>query len=138
MGMCHTLDQYVPVHTDIYIICMESLQLRFGDTVVLSLGTISFILATPTGIPSIPVLSEIVFLGVPALLVLNILDSEFLTDDTVLNRLVRRKVIYGNEKTPTFALEDWIVPIKRFDNHVHALLNRPLLVQFSCTQISSR
>lgn len=62
-------------------------QFRFGDTVVKSLGTISFLLATPPGIPSIPVLYEIVVVDVPALLGLPAVD------DFVVYRKLAMKIL---------------------------------------------
>ena len=65
---------------------------RFGYSVVCLLGLVEVALSTPGCIQDIMVLMDIVPMNVPALLVLDVLDSESLYADNVTNRLVHRNV----------------------------------------------
>eukprot|EP00171_Calliarthron_tuberculosum_P003553 IDg3553t1 len=66
---------------------------RFIDSVYKSLGSVCLALATPEGVQNIHVTLDIVSADVPALLGLEVLDSECLYADTVTKRLVNRIVI---------------------------------------------
>ena len=69
-------------------------------------------LKTPTGIDPIPVLSEVVRAGIPALLGMDILDKEGLTADTAFNRLAKRFQHFLPDRKPIY-VEDWHIPMTR-------------------------
>ncbi len=82
---------------------------RFADAVYSSLGTVELPLATPNGLPLIYVSLDIVCANVPALLGLDILDSESLFADTVTNRLVKR-VVTSDPDEPLRYVDEWSAP----------------------------
>ena len=82
---------------------------RFGDVTVRTVGTVEIMLATPPTVPDIPVLMDIVPANVPALLGLDILDSEQLYADNVTNRLVHRHVVSNHNGTLQY-VDKWHVP----------------------------
>ena len=98
--------------------CSSHNSFRFGDVVVNSLGMIEVALATPPSVPDIIVLIGIVTVNVPALLGLDVLDSESLYADNVMNRLVHRRILSRSGEPLQF--EDlWHVPIIRHDSHLY-------------------
>ncbi len=72
-----------------------------------SLGFVELLLATPDVIPLIYVSLDIV--DVPALLGLDVLDSEALFADAVTNRLVKR-VVTSEPDEPLRCVDEWSVP----------------------------
>ncbi len=79
-------------------------------------------LATPDGIPLIYVSLDIVSADIPALLGLDVLDSESLFADTVTYRLVKR-VVTSERDEPLLYVDEWYMPLKRFDHHVYAKMS---------------
>lgn len=66
---------------------------------VKSLGTTIIHLATPPGIVPIIVSSDVLSVEITALIGLDVIDSEILTADAILNRLVKRTVFIGKKWT---------------------------------------
>lgn len=50
-------------------------------------------LGTPAGVPSIPVIMDVIADDISAVLGIDLLDREFLTPDTVANRLTKQIVV---------------------------------------------
>ena len=93
---------------------------RFGDMSCVSLGTCTIPVCTPPGIPSIQVEIDVVSAEFPALLGMNVLDSESLTPCTISNRLVHRQEIKRDGEESTF-VEKWSIPLVRAkSNHLFA------------------
>lgn len=91
-------------------------------------------LATPTRIEPINVSPHVVRVEVPDLLGLDGMESEKLTAHTVIQILVKNLcVVTGNNNRSEFSLDDWFVPLYRFDNHVHVEIDRPLSTHHSST-----
>ena len=86
---------------------------------VRSLGIIELSLYTPSSIPEIIVLMDIVPVNVLALLGLDVLDAEKLYFDNATNRLVHRKVITRSGDNFKY-VDQWSVPISRHDNHLYS------------------
>ena len=107
---------------------------RFGDVTVRTVGTVEIMLATPPTVPDIPVLMDIVPVNVPALLGLDILDSEELYADNVTNRLVHRHVVSNNNGILQY-LDKWHVPLSRHDNHLYAAMSFPHFLFYTTTQL---
>ena len=91
-------------------------------------------LKTPPGFHSIVVCSDVVTVDVPPLLRLDVLDSESLVADTVINRLVHRTYIPGNAQQH-YVMNDWSVPLKRIDDHVYVEMSHPSSVNFTRAQL---
>lgn len=97
---------------------------RFGDTTVKSLGMIEIDLRVPSPRRSIPVLMDIVPVDIPALMGLDVLDSESLYADNVTNRLVHRFVLSSPGQAVRFQ-DVWHVPLLRYDGHLYAQMEFP-------------
>ncbi len=108
---------------------------RFADAVYSSLGTVEIPLETPNGIPLMSVGLDIVSADVPALLDLDILDSESLFADTMTNRLVKR-VVTSEPDEPLRYVDEWSVPLTRFDHHVYAKMSFPRSIFCSRAQLN--
>lgn len=108
---------------------------RFGDEVKESLGTIVLMLQTPPGIQSITVTSDVVDVDIPALHGLDVLDKHQLLPDITTNRLVKRTFFLGENKAPSYVVDDWYVPMTRIDNHVYVKMQMPLKVLYTPAQL---
>ena len=93
---------------------------RFADTTFKSLGQVSISLATPPGIPPLPVVMDVVEAEIPALLGLDMLDKELLTADTVTNRLTKRKLFRLQDGSYKHLNECSVPLIRAKSNHVYA------------------
>ena len=91
---------------------------RFADATFKSLGRVDIPLATPTGVGNIYVPMDVVSADVPGLLGLDILDKYKMTHDTVCKRLVKKTVLSSTDEY-VMDLEDWSVPLVRFDGHCY-------------------
>ncbi len=106
-------------------------QFRFGDSKFRSLGKVVLYLETPTGIPPIPITFEVVTAKVPALIGLDVLDSQSLVVDTTTNRLWKQILVRSSNDADTHTVRLWWMPLRRHDGHVYAALHEPLSVYFS-------
>lgn len=66
---------------------------RFGHVAVKFFGTIEIVLGTPSALRLIPVLLDVLPVGVPDLLGLDVLDAEKLYADNITNRIVHCEVL---------------------------------------------
>ena len=108
---------------------------RFGDTVVKSLGMVEVAIETPSHIPEIMMLMDIVPVNVPELLGLDVLDSESFYADNVTNCLVHRRVTSRSRDSLSF--EDvWSVPIVRHDGHLYAKMRLPSTTFYTTAQLT--
>ena len=107
---------------------------RFGDVTVHSLGMVEIALATPLNIPNIPVLMDIVPVNVPALLGLDVLDSEELYADNVTNRLVHRHVVSRANNILRYK-DRWSMPLARHDSHLYAAMSFPHYLFYTTGQL---
>ncbi len=98
--------------------------LRFSDVTVPSLGLIEIALEVPTPRRSIPVLMDIAAVDIPALLGLDILDSEQLYADNATNRLVHREVLSKPGESLQYG-DRWQVPLTRYGSHLYAQMHLP-------------
>ena len=97
---------------------------RFGDMSVKSLEMVEIDLEVPSPRRSIPVLMDIVPVDVPALLGLDVLDSESLYADNVTNGLVQRVVLSKPGESFQFK-EVRSIPLLRCDGHLYARMKFP-------------
>lgn len=79
---------------------------------------IMILLDTPPGIPTIPVLVDVISANVPALMEMDVLDQHLLTPCTVTNRLVKRTIVVEGDNY--YGMDDWYIPLTRFDGHLYA------------------
>ena len=107
---------------------------RFGDVTVQSQGLVELVLATPNSFPDINVLMDIVPVNVPALLGLDVLDSQFLYADNVTNRLVNRQVLSKSNGLLKYK-DRWSVPLVREDNHLYARMVFPKHLFYTTAQL---
>ena len=85
---------------------------RFADTMFKSVGKVKLYLATPPGVPPLPVLLNVVDANIPVLLGLDFLNKESLTADAVVNRLKKRTPVRLQDGTYKFSGE-WSMRLKR-------------------------
>ena len=107
---------------------------RFGDVKVRSVGKIEISLKTPASIRHISVLMDIVPVDIPALLGLDVLDSESLYADNVTNRLVHRCVL-SLPGEPSEYEDRWSAPLSRHDNHLYAQMEFPDYTFYTIAQL---
>lgn len=111
-------------------------QFCFAQTDFESLGVIDLPLATPPGIPTIYVTCDVILPDVPALLGLSALDAHSVTADTVSNRLIKRVFLDGDKRDGPFPVDEWHVPLTRFNGHVCAAFGFPTLTFLTRVQLS--
>eukprot|EP00171_Calliarthron_tuberculosum_P023424 IDg23424t1 len=91
---------------------------RFADTTFGSFGTAELPFQTPPGSPLVFVTLDIVPADIPALIGLDVFDSETLIVDTVTNRLWKRVVTSrGGEKLEY--VDIWHITLVRHEDHVY-------------------
>lgn len=108
---------------------------RFADSEFESLGTAMIPLETPPGIPTIQVSLDVVSTDVPALLGRDVMDENSLTPCTVSNRLVKRTVVDHKNPSQSYTMNEWSVPLKRYEGHLYAQVSIPVLTFFSKPQL---
>lgn len=113
----------------------SSRSFRFADSLYESLGVVKMPLETPPGIPSISVPLDVISADVPALLGLDVMDNHSLTPCTVSNRLIRRKVLDNKTHSHSYVIDDWSVPLKRYEGHLYANICVPVSTFFSKPQL---
>ena len=87
-----------------------------------SLGLVEIALDAPPPRRNIYILLDIVSFDVPALLGLNVLDSEKLYADNVTNRLVHRDVTSSTGEHLRY-MDKWSVPQTSHDGHLYARMS---------------
>lgn len=92
---------------------------RFEDVTVRSLGLIKVTLQTRAHQCQVLILPDIFSVEIPALLSLEVLDSECRYADNLANRVANRQVT-SKRGIPPKHLEFWSVPLSRFDGHLYA------------------
>ena len=108
---------------------------KFADAAYGSLGCIDLPLATPSGINTIYVSTDVVAADVPALLGLSTLDQHSLLVDTVMNKLSKREVIMDDLDKAAYSVEIWNVPLTRHGCHVYADMGFTNKMYFTSTQL---
>lgn len=113
---------------------------RFADASFNSLGQVEIPLATPGHLKPIYVNLDVVSADVPALLGLDILDTESLFPDTAMNQLTK-KIILDNitdqdgKFHAKFPVEEWSIPLMRHYGHIYVAFSFPSCVYFSITNL---
>ena len=77
---------------------------------------------------------DIVSVNVPALLGLDVLDSEELIADNVTNRLIHRHVVSRAQGLIKYD-DKWSMPLQRHDNHLYAAMSFPQYLFYSTVQL---
>ena len=107
---------------------------RFGDVTTPSLEMVELWLRIPSPRRSIPVLIDIVEVNVPALLGLDVLDSERLYACNVTNKLFHRRIL-SKEGDPLEFVDMWCTPLTRHDNHLYAEMLFPSCMFYTAAQL---
>lgn len=92
---------------------------RFGDDIVKSIVVVQFCFETPPSITYNYVKSNIVEIHFPVLIELDVLGSECLIANTVLNWLVKWKIVHNENICQSYAIENWSIPMPLQQNHVY-------------------
>ena len=95
---------------------------------------IEIALETPAHVRKIPVLMDIVPVDVPALLGLDVLDTEQLYADNVTNRLVHREIL-SKQGEPLAYKDRWHVPLIRQNGHLYAQMSFPCFTFYTAAQL---
>ena len=108
---------------------------RFADRLFDSLGKVTLFLSTPSGIPPIRVVLDVVRANIPALLGMDVLDREALIADTVAGRLTKRVKTKSKEGQEQF-VDEWSVPLYRAPSrHVFARMHFAFATFFARSQL---
>lgn len=107
----------------------------FGDDTQKSLGITSLSLKTPPRIPYIIIKCDVVEVGIPPLLGLDVMDKHSLLAETVTNQLIKKMVAQENGNKPFYVIDDWKVLFVSANQRVYVEMRMPHNVLYTSTQL---
>lgn len=104
------------------------------DSVQEYLGRFMIPLETTPGIPTIPVLFDVISADISALMGMDVLEQQSLTPCKVTNRLVNRSLV--DDDYNYYAIDDLHFLLTRFDEHLYAQYSVLVLTVFATKWLS--